>query len=102
MILFIEGWAVQGSNPLCEVEFMSWASNITHHCTNRAFFTTKQGRIGLGPSSMVKGDKICVFQGMPWPAVLRWNGERVRLHLRRPRVCPWHYARGTFQLERSE
>ena len=25
---------------------------------------------------MVKGDKICVFQGMPWPAVLRWNGEK--------------------------
>jgi hypothetical protein len=25
---------------------------------------------------MVKGDKICVFQGMPWPVVLRWNDEK--------------------------
>jgi hypothetical protein len=25
---------------------------------------------------MIKGDKICVFKGMPWPAVLRWNGEK--------------------------
>jgi hypothetical protein len=55
---------------------MSWVNNIGHHCANRAFFITKHGRIGLGLSSMIKGDKACVFKGMSWPAVLRWNGEK--------------------------
>jgi hypothetical protein len=76
MILWLEGWAVKGPKPPYEVEFMRWAYKINHHCENRAFFTTKHGQIGLGPSSMTKGDRICVFKGMPWPAVLRWNGRK--------------------------
>lgn len=83
MITFLEGLNVKDStHPIFlsthpfEVEFLSWANNITGKCQNRSFFTTKHGRIGLGPSSMIKGDKICIFQGMPWPAVLRWNGEK--------------------------
>ncbi|KAK0507108.1 hypothetical protein JMJ35_010566 [Cladonia borealis] len=83
MITFLDGLKVEDStHPMFlsthpfEVEFLSWAYNIGNICLNRSFFTTKHGRIGLGPSSMIKGDKICIFQGMPWPAVLRWNGEK--------------------------
>jgi hypothetical protein len=78
MIKFLVGLKVKGStHPLkVEAEFLTWATNITMQCQNRSFFTTKQGHIGLGPSSMIKGDKICIFQGMPRPAVLRWNGEK--------------------------
>jgi hypothetical protein len=65
MVLFLEGWVVQEFNLPFDMEFISWAANIKNHCTNRAFFTTKQERISLGPSSMIKGDKICVFKGMP-------------------------------------
>ena len=83
MITFLDGLKVKDSvypmflstHPF-EAEFLSWAYSLGSICQNRSFFTTKHGRIGLGPSSMIKGDKICIFQGMHWPAVLRWNGEK--------------------------
>jgi hypothetical protein len=80
MIAFLEGFPAvndsQDDSPPFEAEFLNWTGNITTQCKNRSFFTTKNGRIGLGPATMVKGDKICVFQGMPWPVVLRWNDEK--------------------------
>jgi hypothetical protein len=83
LITFLEGLKVKGSTypTMCtthpwEVEFLTWGKTITMQCQNRSFFTSKQGQIGLGPSLMIKGDKICIFQGMPWPAVLRWNSEK--------------------------
>jgi hypothetical protein len=78
MIKFLTGLKAEGStHPLkVNAEFLTWATNITMQCQNQSFFTTKQGHIGLGPSSMIKGDKICIFQGMSWPAVLRWNDEK--------------------------
>ncbi len=78
MIKFLASLKVKVSaHPLkVEAELLTWATNITMQCQNRSFFTTKKGHIGLEPSSMIKGDKICIFQGMPWPAVLRWNGEK--------------------------
>jgi hypothetical protein len=80
MIKYLEGY--QMTDETCdpshsyELGFRKWADNITLQCRNRAFFTTEHGRIGLGLSSMTKGDKICIFRGMPWPTVLRWNNEK--------------------------
>ena len=37
----------------------------------RCFFATRNGRIGLGPSSMKVGDQVCVFFYCPTPYILR-------------------------------
>jgi hypothetical protein len=38
--------------------FHAAASNV---CCGRAFFSTAGGRIGMGPSDVMKGDVVCVF-----------------------------------------
>ena len=43
-------------------------------CANRAFFTTADGRMGMGPRSARKGDAIMLLAGMDLPMVLRASG----------------------------
>ncbi|KAK5175799.1 uncharacterized protein LTR77_000939 [Saxophila tyrrhenica] len=44
-------------------------------CTNRKFFLSTAGAIGLGPQDMRAGDLICVLYGCLWPVVLRTLGD---------------------------
>jgi hypothetical protein len=40
-------------------------------CAGRVFFSTAKGRLGIGPSSMVKGDLVVVMCGATTPFVMR-------------------------------
>jgi hypothetical protein len=42
-------------------------------------FTTKEGRLGLGPSKTMVGDKIMLFAGLSLPMLMRKDGEKNRL-----------------------
>jgi hypothetical protein len=39
----------------------------------RPFFSTRDGRIGLGPSRLAKGDEVCVFHSGGTPFILRYE-----------------------------
>ena len=55
-------------------------------------FITQRGYIGLGPSSMEKGDIVSVFHGARVPHLLRpWDGER-RGHSGWGRVRVWDHG----------
>lgn len=43
-------------------------------CTNRRFFLTTSGRIGIGPRAMQAEDFLCVLFGCKWPVILRPKG----------------------------
>jgi hypothetical protein len=40
-------------------------------CNGRRFFTTSNGRLGVGPPRIEPGDIVCVFRGEPLPLILR-------------------------------
>jgi hypothetical protein len=40
-------------------------------CVGRSFFSTKGGRIGLGPPHTQPGDKICIFYNGHTPFIIR-------------------------------
>jgi hypothetical protein len=44
-------------------------------CLNRRFFSTRNGRHGLGPSEMLQGDIVAVLYGDRWPFLLRPVGD---------------------------
>jgi hypothetical protein len=48
--------------------YIRWAAAFT---TNRRFYLTKQGYLGLGPTIMQPGDQLCVLLGGRLPFVLR-------------------------------
>ena len=45
-----------------------------------AFFSTEDGRIGIGPKSIKAGDSICIFFGAYVPHILRFDPTRM-IHL---------------------
>ena len=49
---------------------------IHHTCTNRKFLVTSDGRIGLGPKAMQKGDKVVLLCYGSTPYVLRPLADR--------------------------
>jgi hypothetical protein len=51
-------------------EFMA---DVSRMCTGRAFFHTKHGRIGLGPSGLQRNDIVCFIGQAAVPFVLRPN-----------------------------
>ncbi|KAB8223957.1 hypothetical protein BDV33DRAFT_200003 [Aspergillus novoparasiticus] len=57
-------------------------SSIIQATYRRRFFITAHGRIGLGPASMEKGDRVCVLPGGRTPFILR-RRYRDKLILRR-------------------
>ncbi|KAL6863291.1 hypothetical protein ACO1O0_003538 [Amphichorda felina] len=54
-------------------------STIMVVCTSRAFFVTAGGSMGMGPSSVKKGDEVYVFLGSAVPVVTRdgYYGRRL-------------------------
>ncbi|KAK5169752.1 uncharacterized protein LTR77_005730 [Saxophila tyrrhenica] len=47
---------------------------LVNACQNRAFFVTREGRIGIGPLEMREEDKVCIIPGSGVPLVLRQMG----------------------------
>ena len=45
-------------------------------CTDRRFFVTDSGHLGIGPSKAQVGDTVTVLYGSRWPVVLRAEGSR--------------------------
>ncbi len=56
-------------------EFNAYVA-LLKFCVGWKPFITHRGYIGLGPSDMVKGDIICIFQGGQCPYVLHIEGDR--------------------------
>lgn len=48
-----------------------FGSQVSRLTRGRCFFTTRDGRLGLGPSNMEVGDTVCVFFYCPTPYMLR-------------------------------
>jgi len=50
---------------------------INEHYSN--FFVTREGHLGLGPTEMLKNDRVVVLFGCDVPVVLRREGSSYRL-----------------------
>ena len=50
---------------------IAYVEEVHSACTNRKFFATSSGHLGLGPAKLEAGDKICVFTGTEALYVLR-------------------------------
>lgn len=48
-----------------------YMNKINTACSNRTFFTTLDGRIGLGPSNLEIGDTVCMFCNTFSPFIIR-------------------------------
>lgn len=48
-----------------------YMQNVSAACSNRTFFTTLDGRIGLGPPNLETGDTVCVFCNTFSPFIIR-------------------------------
>jgi hypothetical protein len=53
----------------------SFVRQAAAFCTNRRFFITKTGYLGIGPSVIRAGDHVCVLFGGRLPFVLRSSGK---------------------------
>lgn len=40
-------------------------------CGGRRIFVTQQGYIGIGPQSLIKGDTVCIFDGVAVCFIMR-------------------------------
>jgi hypothetical protein len=52
-----------------DIDGIYWS--VSRFCTGRKVFSTKTGRLGLGPSVLKEGDICCVLFGAPVPFILR-------------------------------
>ncbi|GMG43153.1 unnamed protein product [Aspergillus oryzae var. brunneus] len=63
-------------------------SSIIQATYRRRFFITAHGRIGLGPATMEKGDRVCVLPGGRTPFILRRRRDgRLLVRLEFPAAC---------------
>jgi hypothetical protein len=52
-------------------EDKNYETAIGYACINRRFFVTKNGRFGVGPWNLKKGDAVCILLGGKTPFILR-------------------------------
>ncbi|KAK3081087.1 hypothetical protein LTS18_010359 [Coniosporium uncinatum] len=45
------------------------------YASKRRFYTTRDGRVGLGPVDLQEGDTVAILYGGKWPFVLRPKGD---------------------------
>lgn len=58
--------------PESELEMLiRYSAAVTGACEGHCFFTTKGGRIGLGPPHVRPADQICIFYGGHTPYIVR-------------------------------
>jgi hypothetical protein len=72
---------LSGNEPLEYLQEIStperWATlptymnHVSAACVNRSFFTTLDGRVGLGPSNLETGDTVCIFCNTFTPFIIR-------------------------------
>jgi hypothetical protein len=72
---------LSGNEPLEYLQEIStperWATlpaymnDVSAACSNRSFFTTLDGRVGLGPSNLETGDTVCIFCNTFTPFIIR-------------------------------
>ena len=48
-----------------------YMNNVSTACSNRTFFTTRDGRVGLGPSNIQAGDTVCILCNTFTPFIIR-------------------------------
>jgi hypothetical protein len=60
--------AVPSANDPREEEYLETRRGV---CSNRRFFATRDGRIGIGPDDLRVGDEVHVALGMQVPVILR-------------------------------
>ncbi|KAL8805983.1 MAG: hypothetical protein Q9182_001640 [Xanthomendoza sp. 2 TL-2023] len=63
-------WSVQGLTEPPE-PYKHFTDSVHWRKKGRVLFTAAEGRFGLAPEAVRKGDKICVILGCPSPLVLR-------------------------------
>ena len=56
-----------------------FAEAAQNACNGRKLFFTEDGRLGLGPAAMRKGDHLCILFGGSVPFILRPEGQSWRL-----------------------
>lgn len=56
-------------------EMQDFVKSLHYSVHGRSFFTTKCGRIGLGPSHTKSGDLVCIFYNGYTPFIIRSSGE---------------------------
>lgn len=62
-------------DPADQEAFDTWQSRVCYLRSNRKFFITKQGRMGLAPVSAAVGDRIAIFASGDMPFVVRRVGD---------------------------
>jgi hypothetical protein len=67
--------------PLLDDSIGEFMSSTQRACTNRRFFATSGGRIGLGPIDIKIGDSVCVLYGGPVPFIIREHVDDRPCHL---------------------
>jgi hypothetical protein len=59
-------WTADTSGALLE-----YMNKVSAACCNRAFFRTRDGRIGLGPPNLQVGDLVCIIRNTYTPFIIR-------------------------------
>ena len=54
-----------------DAAFLSYSNSTHYACKGRLFFSTSDGKVGLGPSEIEEGDLVAVFLYAPTPFILR-------------------------------
>ena len=67
--------------PLADQDFRDFRTHLLRCWRGRSFFTTREGRIGLGPGSMMSGDLVIVVIGGSIPYTLRNASKATRYHI---------------------
>jgi hypothetical protein len=49
----------------------NFCTAVEFACRGRRYFSTKNGRVGIGPASALPGDLVCVFFSGPTPYIIR-------------------------------
>jgi hypothetical protein len=68
--------------------FEQWATSFNLATTNRTFFTTEKGFMGLAPIDAQPGDCAAVLYGSALPVILRHDG-RGKFYVRWRGLCSW-------------
>ncbi|KAK6430409.1 hypothetical protein LTR95_013439 [Oleoguttula sp. CCFEE 5521] len=68
------GQPLDQSRAISDAAARCWISKVVNHCV----FFTEQGRTGLGPQVMRKGDSVAVIRGAPVPVILRGHSQGFR------------------------
>lgn len=63
-------------DPQTSIQLHRYFEEVDTMTLGRAFFRTRNGYIGLGPSSIKSGDQACVVLGCRSPLILRPNDDR--------------------------